>query len=637
MAEAAGEQELILISGLGPVTCLGPGLDRLAERVEDAPVARGLHGAGQVVPKLCTVPEFDLEDYIETRRPYLDPHTRCSLAACALALDNARVEQDEVDPARCGLCLGTVFGNVETQGMFQQMVTQKGMRLGSPVLFSHSYPNSTASVLSIEFALKGYQQNFCGDLLCGAQALEAALLALRAGRADVVLAGGADVPGRGLLERLARGLPDGAPPPGQGASFLLLETQGSVERREGFAFCELGSVVCLGPGTEGSAGSLAERLEEAVDRAMHEAEVWDGDVGAVFLCSGAVLSAEAAEAERRLVSRFSQVPLLTMKAFAGETFAAGFPLECTAAAEWAARRTWWPPPCWLPCEVCRAMERISVVILTHNKMRYTRACLRSLLRSRGVELEVLVVDNGSTDGTLQMLGELRGEFERRGMALHWRANGANVGCSTGRNQGLEMAGGAWCAFMDNDVICTDRDWAPKLLAVFAQEERVGLVGPKLVYPFPPHLIQCAGVGISRNGRVQFRGRGRPRHEPEFNRRRECQALISACMVFPRRLYEQIGGLDEAFNPIEYEDLDFCYRARERGWRAFYEPSVEFYHWESITSEGTAKLPNTYLIVKHGMLFKRRWRRMFEREDGPSDEECRWQKIEVPSLEGRRRR
>jgi GT2 family glycosyltransferase len=108
------------------------------------------------------------------------------------------------------------------------------------------------------------------------------------------------------------------------------------------------------------------------------------------------------------------------------------------------------------------------------------------------------------------------------------------------------------------------------------------------------------------------------------------------MMFTRRLEEEIGGLDEAFNPIQYEDLDFCYRARAKGYRVVYVPEVEVHHWESITSDGTPTLPNRYLIIKHGLLFKKRWRHMFENENGPTEEETQWRRIEMPSLEGRRR-
>ena len=283
------------------------------------------------------------------------------------------------------------------------------------------------------------------------------------------------------------------------------------------------------------------------------------------------------------------------------------------------------------------MDRVSLIILTHNKKKYSRACLESLLATEGLELEVIVVDNGSGDGTRGLPEDIKAPFRQNGHRLRVRFNKENVGCSTARNQGLDMSTGRYCVFMDNDVMAVDGTWAEGLVATLEEEPRAGIVGPKLIYPVSPHRIQCAGVGISPNGRVKFRGRGERRDARGYNHRREVQCLISACFLFPRALYEEIGGLDEAFNPIEFEDFDFCYRAREAGWRCIYEPSVEMYHWESITSEGTRRLPNTYLIVKHGMLFKERWHHMFEKEDGPPDEACQWEPITMEGLEGKRTR
>ena len=283
------------------------------------------------------------------------------------------------------------------------------------------------------------------------------------------------------------------------------------------------------------------------------------------------------------------------------------------------------------------MPLVSVIILSHNQAPYTAGCLESLLPTRDATLDAIVVDNGSTDGTFPLLEGMAGQFAANGHSLRWRLNASNLGCSTARNQGLEMARGEYCAFMDNDVMAADSCWAGGLIATLLEEPEAAIVGPKMIYPFPPHWIQCAGVGISRSGRVQFRGRGRNRDEAQFNERREVQCLISACFLFRRELYQRIGGLDEAFNPIEFEDFDFCYRARDAGGRCICEPAVEMYHWESITSEGTPRLPNTYLIIKHGMLFKERWRHMFEHEDGPSDEACRWEPITMPGLDGPRTR
>jgi GT2 family glycosyltransferase len=100
----------------------------------------------------------------------------------------------------------------------------------------------------------------------------------------------------------------------------------------------------------------------------------------------------------------------------------------------------------------------------------------------------------------------------------------------------------------------------------------------------------------------------------------------------RSALDEAGGFDEAFNPVEYEDFDLCYRLRERGYRAVYEPSVEMYHFESVTTAGTESLPNTYLIIKHGLLFKQRWRHMFEKEDGPDDTETKWREVDTMGLD-----
>ena len=269
------------------------------------------------------------------------------------------------------------------------------------------------------------------------------------------------------------------------------------------------------------------------------------------------------------------------------------------------------------------MPRTSVITLTHNKLPVTRRCLSGWLETEEDDWEIIVVDNGSTDGTREWLGEFADKAEERGVNVRRIFNPDNVGCSTARNMGIQAARGDYLVFADNDVTVRTRSWLQRLRAALDADAARGIVGPKLVYPYAPFPIQCAGAAVSPSGRVQFRGRGEPRDDPRFNRPCEVQCLISACFMFKRAVADRIGGLDEVFNPVEYEDLDFCYRARESGFEVHYEPSVEMYHFESVTTAGTASLPNTYLIIKHGMLFKERWRHMFEQENGPPDEATRW--------------
>lgn len=280
---------------------------------------------------------------------------------------------------------------------------------------------------------------------------------------------------------------------------------------------------------------------------------------------------------------------------------------------------------------------VSVVVLAHNKSAYTKSCLQGVLATRPPDLELVVVDNGSTDETPRVLDEFSREAAAKGIAFKTLRHAQNLGCSTARNKAVAIAAGEEVVFLDNDTLVDDPAWIEKLRAVLYAEKDAAIVGPRLCYPFEPHPIQCAGVGVSRSGRVQFRGRGEDADSPGLAHVQEVQALISACFLFRRSLYDEIGGLDEAFNPIQYEDLDFCYRARSHGYRVIYTPDPVVYHWESVTSDGTPALPNRYIIIKNGMLFKKRWRHMFENEDGPTDEETRWQVIEMPSPDGPRRR
>ncbi len=271
----------------------------------------------------------------------------------------------------------------------------------------------------------------------------------------------------------------------------------------------------------------------------------------------------------------------------------------------------------------------TLIILCHNKLPCTQRCLRALVQHSVApgSWELVVVDNGSTDGTRAWLtGELRHLAATHNLNLRVLTNDRNVGCSTARNQAIAAATGQVLAFLDNDVAPRTRDWLPRLLAELEAQPRTALVGPKLVYPTAPHLIQCAGVGISPRGHVCFRGRGEACDDTRFNQPIAVQCLISACLVARATLVRESGGFDEAFNPVQFEDFDLCYRLRQQGWEARYLPSVEMYHFESTTTQGTPTMTNPAVVVRNGLTFQRRWRNMFSREDGPTEADCRWRSL-----------
>ena len=275
---------------------------------------------------------------------------------------------------------------------------------------------------------------------------------------------------------------------------------------------------------------------------------------------------------------------------------------------------------------------VSILILAHNKAAYTRRCLDSLFHSTCRPFQVLLVNNGSTDET----GAVFEEFRKRSLAasitteiLAWPEN---VGAIEGRNRGMERLTGDFWVFLDNDVVVRTRTWLERLREVLRADERLGVVGPKLVYPLPPHAIQCAGCAVTQGGQVIFSGRGEPRTAPAWNAPRDCQTLISACWMLRGAAAKAIGPLDARFAPVQFEDIDYCYRLREAGWRCRFEPAAEMYHFENVTTGRSGALNYPYLTVKHGLKFKEKWRHCFSREDGPADEAWTWAPIPTVQLE-----
>ncbi len=272
----------------------------------------------------------------------------------------------------------------------------------------------------------------------------------------------------------------------------------------------------------------------------------------------------------------------------------------------------------------------SLITLSYNKLACTQRCLSALITDSVVDgpWEMIVVDNGSTDGSgewcdtaLVALGAACGVPVT---VLH---NPGNIGCSNSRNRAIAVARGEYLVFADNDIAPRTRRWMPGLRDALASVPNAGMVGAKMVYPWTPYPIQCAGVGISKRGHVCFRGRGEPIDDPRYCRQENVQCLISACLLIPAALLRKHGAFDEAFHPVQFEDFDLVYRLREAGYLAVYTPAVEMYHFESVTTQGTPTVRNAAVVVRNGLLFQKRWRHLFEHETGPDEAACRWRTIE----------
>jgi GT2 family glycosyltransferase/Tfp pilus assembly protein PilF len=217
----------------------------------------------------------------------------------------------------------------------------------------------------------------------------------------------------------------------------------------------------------------------------------------------------------------------------------------------------------------------SIIIPVFNKAALTRQCLEALRPSLdgAGEGEVIVVDNASSDETASMLEEFPWVKVIR--------NDTNLGYAAANNQGARAARGTYLVLLNNDTKPLP-GWLSSMM-MHARTGGVGVVGARLLYG--DNLVQHAGTAIcgvffSKQSFVPFHINHRvPADDFDVVRVRDMPAVTGACLLTPRDLYLELGGLDETFWN-GYEDVDYCLKVRERGLRVVYDGRAVLYHFES---------------------------------------------------------
>jgi len=215
----------------------------------------------------------------------------------------------------------------------------------------------------------------------------------------------------------------------------------------------------------------------------------------------------------------------------------------------------------------------SIIIPVWNRLELTRDCLTALSRIKDQpEYEVIVVDNGSTDGTTEFLAQLGGD-------VRIVTNANNEGFAKACNQGAAVAKGAYLVFLNNDTV-PQQGWLGALVAEVESHSEVGVVGSKLLYA--DGTVQHAGVVRDLEHRLPYHiYKTFAGDHPAVNQRREYQIVTAACMLIRRALFEEVGGFDEGY-VNGFEDADLCLKVRERGHTVVYQPRSVLVHLESQT-------------------------------------------------------
>ncbi len=267
---------------------------------------------------------------------------------------------------------------------------------------------------------------------------------------------------------------------------------------------------------------------------------------------------------------------------------------------------------------------VAVVILAHNGEEYTKYALDSILAAATKPWEIFLVDNASSDNTPALFKQYSKIYNQAGIKVHSWRNSENLGCSLARNQAWEKVSSRYTVFMDNDAAVCSRDWLARFITCFDEHPKLRILGGKMIYPYEPHPIQCAGVVISPLGRVAFRGRGEERQDPAYQAFWPAWGLISACWMMRTDLRDEVGYLDESFHPVQYEDLDLCLRTRLAGWEVAYTPLVEMYHFEGMTTNAVGDVQYQSNIAKNSLKFREKYHELFKTfPDELPAEQFRW--------------
>lgn len=219
----------------------------------------------------------------------------------------------------------------------------------------------------------------------------------------------------------------------------------------------------------------------------------------------------------------------------------------------------------------------SVIIPVFNKWELTRRCLASLAScTREENFEVLVADNASGDETVSACAPTgRALFGTRFKHLRFETNLNFAGAC---NRGAAAAEGERLFFLNNDTVLTP-DWLEPLLRAFTEEERLGAVGPLLLYPECEGFrdrVQHLGVAFGPTMHVCHLYEGIPAAHPLACRQRFFQAVTAAAVMLPKALFWAVGAFDEGYIN-GFEDLDLCARLGASGWKMTCSPKSRIYH------------------------------------------------------------
>jgi GT2 family glycosyltransferase/tetratricopeptide (TPR) repeat protein len=258
---------------------------------------------------------------------------------------------------------------------------------------------------------------------------------------------------------------------------------------------------------------------------------------------------------------------------------------------------WFRPSCRFDTD----LPLTSIILLTWNQLHYTRKCIESVFEHTGSPFELIVVDNGSSDGTTEFVQAID-RTHTACIGIKVIANAENAGFAKGCNQGLAIFNGDYAVLLNNDVIVTS-GWLTRLLQAFDNQPQLGLVGPMTnCVSGPQQVVNPAYDTHDLGGLAQYAEAHAGRYSGQIIRQ---WRIAGFCMAIKRSVIEKIGGLDERYAIGNFEDDDFCVRAHLAGFKAAAVKDCYIHHYGSKTFSGN-KIDYRARMNANWIVFKKKW-------------------------------
>ncbi len=224
---------------------------------------------------------------------------------------------------------------------------------------------------------------------------------------------------------------------------------------------------------------------------------------------------------------------------------------------------------------------VSIIALSYNQPEYTKQFVESVLEFTKTPFELLLIDNGSNNETVDYIKSIS-ESDKRIKTVF---NKENLGFPKGINQGLKAAAGAYLLIANNDIVVTE-GWLERMIEVAESDPKIGIVGPV--------SNAVSGVQLDKDANYSdiktMHGYAKKIRKNNSGKTFEFPRVAFLCTLIKKDVVEKIGGLDEIFSPGNYEDDDFCLRAQIAGFKTIIAQDVFIHHYgsKSFTAEGTDK-------------------------------------------------